>query len=57
MMIKKIEYTLKNLEGKDYLQYEWINIDKIDEINLQPKILKEMIKDKKYPTHKIYIDN
>ena len=54
---KKIEYTLKNLEGKDYLQYEWINIDKIDEINLQPKILKEMIKDKKYPTHKIYIDN
>lgn len=53
---KKIEYTLKNLEGQDYLQYEWIDIDKIDEINLQPKILKEIIKKGEYPTHKIYVD-
>ena len=27
---KKIEYTLKNKEGKDYLQYEWIDLDKIE---------------------------
>ena len=25
---KKIEYTLKNVEGKDYLQYEWIDLKK-----------------------------
>ena len=24
---KKIDYTLKNREGKDYLQYEWLEID------------------------------
>lgn len=53
---RKIDYTLKNLEGQGYLQYEWIDIDKIDEINLQPKILKKIIKDGKYPIHKIYID-
>lgn len=53
---RKIDYTLKNLEGQDYLQYEWIDIDKIDEVNLQPKILKKIIKDGKYPIHKIYID-
>lgn len=53
---KKIEYTLKNLEGKENLQYEWIDIDKVNEINLQPKILKEIIRDKKYPIHKIYAD-
>ena len=28
---QKIEYTLKNREGKDYLQYEWIDIDHLDD--------------------------
>ena len=28
---KKIEYTMKNVEGKDYLQYEWIELERIDE--------------------------
>ena len=27
---KKIEYTLKNKEGKDYLQYEWLDLNKIE---------------------------
>lgn len=34
---KKIEYTLQNIEGKDYLQYEWLDIDKIEEYNILPK--------------------
>ena len=41
---KKIEYTLKNLEGKDYLQYEWLEIDKIDQYNLVPGIIKDILK-------------
>ena len=50
---KKIEYTLKNMEGKDYLQYEWLNLDKVDEYPLLPKIVKEVLKENKFPVHKI----
>lgn len=53
---KKIEHTLKNIEGHNYLHYDWVDIDKIDEVNLQPKVLKEIIKEGKYPTHKINVD-
>lgn len=53
---KKIDYTLKNIEGQDYLTYEWVDIDRIDEINLLPVALKEIIKEGKYPIHKINID-
>lgn len=50
---KKINYTMHNSEGKEYLQYEWIDIDRIDEYNLLPKCLKEIVKSKKFPIHKI----
>ena len=53
---KKIEYTMKNIEGKDYLQYEWIDLDKIDEYPLLPKAMKEVLKEKKFPIHKINND-
>lgn len=35
---KKIEYTLKNNEGEDFLQYEWLDLDKIDEYPLLPQV-------------------
>ena len=54
---KKIEYTLKNLEGKDYLQYEWLDISKIDEYPLWPLVIKDVIKENKFPVHKIFKDN
>ena len=50
---KKIEYTMKNIEGKDYLQYEWIELDRIDEYPLLPGVVKEVLKENKFPTHKI----
>lgn len=50
---KKIEYTLKNMEGKNYLQYEWLDLDKIDEYQLVPKAVKEILKENKFPVHKI----
>ena len=44
---KKIECTLQNVEGKDYLQYEWLEIDKIEEYTLVPKVIKEILKQNK----------
>lgn len=40
---KKIEYTMKNIEGKDYLQYEWLDLDRINEYPLLPKAIKEVL--------------
>ena len=53
---KKIEENLSNLEGKDYLKYEWIDIEKLDEYNLYPKILKKILKGKCKERHYINVD-
>lgn len=53
---KNITETMKNLEGKDYLKYEWIDLDKIDECPLKPTVVKNILKEKKYPVHKIHFD-
>ena len=50
---KLIETTLKNVEGKDSLQYEWIEINKIDEYELLPKVMKSILKEGKIGVHKI----
>ena len=53
---KKINYTLKNLEGKDYLEYPWLEVDKLDEYNIVPKAIKKILKENKFPTHVINKD-
>lgn len=53
---KKIEYVMKNIEGKDYLQYEWIELNRIDEYSLLPIAVKDILKENKFPTHKINND-
>ena len=53
---KKIEYIMKNIEGKDYLQYEWLEMDKIDEYPLLPRAVKDILKENKFPIHKINND-
>lgn len=53
---KKIEYTMKNREGKDYLQYEWIDLNKIEEYPLVPKVIKDILKENKFPIHMINND-
>ena len=50
---KKITHTLKNVEGKDYLQYEWLDLEKIDEYLILPLVIKEILKENKFPIHKI----
>ena len=53
---KKIEDTLKNNECEDYLQYEWLDLDKIDEYPLLPQVSKTILKENKFPAHKINND-
>ena len=50
---KKINYTLKNIEGKKGLQYEWIELNEIDKYNILPKCIKEILKEEKFTIHKI----
>ena len=52
---KKIEETIQNIEGENHLKYEWIDLDKIDEYNLLPIAVKEILKKGEYATHKINI--
>ena len=53
---KKIEYTMRNIEGKDYLQYEWLELSKIDQYPLLPEAIKDVLKQDKFPIHKINDD-
>ena len=53
---KKIEYIMKNVEGKDYLQYEWIELDRIDEYPLSLRAVKDVLKENKFPIRKINND-
>lgn len=50
---KILQETIKNIEGKDFLQYEWVDIDKIDEYPIMPKTIKSILKENKFPVHKI----
>jgi len=53
---KKIETTIENLEGNKNIQYEWLDLNKIDEYPILPVIVKDILKENNYPTHKIQKD-
>lgn len=53
---KLIVDTMKNIEGKEYIQYEWLPLDKIDEYPLRPNVIKSVLKEKVFPVHKINND-
>lgn len=55
---KKIETTLKNIEGNEdkQIQYEWISLDELDEKNIRPYTIKQVLKNNIFPVHKINID-
>ena len=53
---EKIEYNLKNIEGEDWIKYEWLELDKIDLYPLKPKVIKDVLKENKFPVHKINKD-
>lgn len=53
---KLIEDTLCNIEGKDYLKYYWVDLKDIDNVDIKPKVIKDILKDGKYLVHKMNID-
>lgn len=53
---KLIEDIIKNIEGKDYLQYEWLDISAIEKYPILPKAIKEILREKTFPVHKINND-
>lgn len=53
---KKIEYMMHNTEGKEYLQYDWIDLNEIDKCNILPVCLKDILKRKQFPIHTINND-
>lgn len=53
---KKIDYTMHNIEGKEYLQYEWIDLKRINEYNVLPSCIKNILKKNEFPTHIINND-
>lgn len=50
---KKIENTLKNIEGENDIQYEWLDLNKIEEYPILPETIKTILKENKFPVHKI----
>ena len=40
---KLIETEMKHAEGKEYLKYEWLDLDKIEEYNIVPKAIKQVL--------------
>lgn len=53
---KKIETELKSIEGKKHLRFEWIDLDNLEKYDLRPQAIKEMLKNKKFTSHKVQKD-
>lgn len=41
---KKIDYSLENAEGKEFLKYEWLDIDSLDNVTIFPSCIKDLFK-------------
>lgn len=50
---KQIIEPIKNIEGREYLQYEWLDVNELDKYDIRPKIIKEILKESKLPVHRI----
>lgn len=53
---KKIEYALNNIEGKEHLKYEWIELDRLDEYRLLPDASKKVLIESNFPVHRVNKD-
>lgn len=53
---QEIQETIKNKEGKEDIQYEWLDLNNLDEYPIKPNVVKEMLKEPRYPVHKIQKD-
>lgn len=53
---KKIEETIKNIEGRENLEYRWLDLDKIQEYEIRPEVMKKVLSDKVFPVHVVNDD-
>ena len=53
---KQLETTIQNMEGNNYLQYDWIPIEKLEEYDIRPKQIVPLLQKGEYPKN-IIIDN
>ena len=53
---KKDTETIINLENKKDQQYEWVDLDKVNEYPIKPKVLKQMLQKNDYISHLINYD-
>ena len=53
---KKIEETIKNIEGREDLEYRWLDLDKIKEYEVRPEAMKKVLADRIFPVHVVNDD-
>lgn len=53
---KLIQDKIKNVEGNDNLQYEWVDLNELNDVPLRPGAIKEILKDNVFPVHRINDD-
>ena len=53
---KKIIETMHNVEGKDYLKYEWIDMNELEKCDLRPKVIKDILIKENFPAYKVNND-
>ena len=53
---KKMTDTIINLENKNDQQYEWLDLDRIDEYNVKPKVLFKILKNREDVAHLVNYD-
>ena len=51
-----MKQNLRKIKINDYLKYYWIDLKDIDNVDIKPKVIKDILKEEKYPVHKINID-
>ena len=55
---KNIEETLYCIEKNDKnIRYEWLSIDKLEEYDIRPRVIIDILKNSKYDPHVINIEN
>ena len=54
MFVHRVEFV--DDEGKDYLQYEWLDLNNIEDYPLLPVAVKEILREGKFPVHWINDD-
>lgn len=48
---RKIEESLKCIEANKELEFEWLNIDRLNDYDIRPKAIKNVFSENKYPVH------